>query len=297
MLIGADLSSADLSQSILKRANLDEANLYDTVLSRANLEKASLINCNLHLTELDETNLRGTNLCRAILRAVSLNGADLTGAELSTIFAYTDLSETRGLDKCIHRGSSVIDYNTLADSWPLPLNFLRGCGLPDNLIDYLPSLLNRAFEFYSCFISYSSKDERFVRRLHADLQNSGVRCWLAPEDMKWGAKQWDAINEAIRVRDKVLLVLSRNSIQSPWVEDEVNKAFAEERKRRQVVLFPVRIDDTVMRTQKPWAVKLRNDRNIGDFRNWINPDTYDTGLMRTIKDLTVERKRKVRQKD
>jgi hypothetical protein len=29
--------------------------------------------------------------------------------------------------------------------------------LPDNLIDYLPSLLNQAIQDYSCFIRYSAK--------------------------------------------------------------------------------------------------------------------------------------------
>lgn len=43
-----------------------------------------------------------------------------------------------------------------------------------------------------------------------------------------------------------------------WVEDEVDRAFDEERRRNQLVLFPVRIDDTVMKTPEPWAVKLRN---------------------------------------
>ena len=67
-------------------------------------------------------------------------------------------------------------------------DFLRGVGLPDNLIDYLPSLLNQPIQFYSCFISYSSKDQEFADRLHADLQNKGVRCWFAPHDMPIGAK-------------------------------------------------------------------------------------------------------------
>ena len=53
---------------------------------------------------------------------------------------------------------------------PLPLAFLRGCGLPNSLIDYLPSLLlDSPIQFYSCFISYSSKDEEFAQRVHADL--------------------------------------------------------------------------------------------------------------------------------
>jgi hypothetical protein len=55
------------------------------------------------------------------------------------------------------------------------LTFLRGCGLPDRLIDYLPSLLGEAIQYYSCFISYSSTDYAFAKRPNADLQNSGAR--------------------------------------------------------------------------------------------------------------------------
>jgi hypothetical protein len=79
-------------------------------------------------------------------------------------------------------------------------------------------------QFYSCFISYSSKDQEFAERLHADLQNKGVRCWFAPHDMAIGAKIIDAIDEAIRLRDKVLLILSENSVASDWVEEEVTRA-------------------------------------------------------------------------
>ena len=86
------------------------------------------------------------------------------------------------------------------------------------MINYLPSLLNQPIQFYSCFISYSSKDQEFADRLHADLQNKGVRCWFAPHDMPIGAKIIDAIDEAIRLRDKVLLILSEHSVSSDWVE-------------------------------------------------------------------------------
>ena len=110
----------------------------------------------------------------------------------------------------------------------------------------------------------------FAERLHADLQDKGVRCWFAPHDLPIGAKTWDAIDAAIRLRDKLLLILSKASIASEWVEDEVNKAYAEERSRKEVVLFPVRIDNAVMSTAEPWALKLRDQRNIGDFRRWKN---------------------------
>jgi hypothetical protein len=176
----------------------------------------------------------------------------------------------------------------LQRSGQLPLAFLRGVGLPDTLIEYLPSLLNHAIQHYSCFISYSSKNDEFVHRLHADLQDKGVRCWFAPHDMKIGAKSLDTLDEAIRLRDKVLLVLSEASIASDWVEDEVTKAFAEERQRGGVVLFPVRLDDAVFATSEAWAGKLRDNRYIGDFRAWKDHDAYQRTLERLLRDLRVE---------
>ena len=84
-----------------------------------------------------------------------------------------------------------------------------------------------------------------------------VRCWFAPHDLPIGAKILDGIDEAIRLRDKVLLILSEHSIKSDWVEDEVTTAFEEERKREHPMLFPIRLDDTVMDTHEAWAAKLR----------------------------------------
>jgi TIR domain len=125
----------------------------------------------------------------------------------------------------------------------------------------------------------------FVERLHADLQNAGVRCWFASHDLPIGAKTWDAIDEAIKLRDKLLVILSAASIGSDWVEDEVSKAYAEERDRRTTVLFPVRIDDVVMTSPEPWARKLRDQRNIGDFREWETAAQYSKSLERLLRDL------------
>ena len=98
-----------------------------------------------------------------------------------------------------------------------------------------------------------------AKSLHADLQNKGVRCWFAPHDLPIGAKIRDRIDEAIRLRDKVLLILSEHSIDSDWVEDEVTTAFEEERKRKKIVLFPIRLDDSVM-TMEDACENCRLDR-------------------------------------
>ena len=98
----------------------------------------------------------------------------------------------------------------------------------------------------------------------------------------------DALDEAIQLRDKVLLILSEGAIASDWVEGEVTRALDEERTRKQVVLFPVRIDEAVMQTSEAWAHLLRGQRNIGDFTRWKDHDSYQKSFERLMRDLRVE---------
>jgi hypothetical protein len=289
-LMGADLRGADLSGGdLVVGQRVVGGSLRNARLVRADLSGANLTMAHLDGTHLGGANLRGANLLGAHLTGTELEGTDFSGASFfETELLDLDLSRCKGLESITHHGPSSIDIRTLQRSGPLPLVFLRGVGLPDALIEYLPSLLNQSIQLYSCFISYSSKDEEFVRRLHADLQAKGVRCWFAPEDMKIGAKILDTLDQAIRLRDKILLVLSEASVASDWVEDEVTKGFAEERQRSTTVLFPVRIDDAVFATNEAWAVKLRDNRNIGDFRRWKNHDAYQKTLTRLLRDLRID---------
>jgi hypothetical protein len=298
-LSGADFSCANLfrvsfANANLRRMNLSQADLggSDFVyvdLDESKFRRADLKGADIFYSELPKIDLLDASLQTTIFRRVNLRGANFSGAFLfDTIFADVDLSNATGLDECIHGGPSTVDHRTPQKSGRLPLTFLRGVGMPDTLIEYLPSAISQAIQHYSCFISYSTKDQDFANRLHADLQNKGVRCWFASRDMPVGSKILDEIDAAIRLRDKVLLILSEHSIESDWVEDEVIKAFEEERKRGRLVLFPVRLDDAVMDTAEAWAGKLRA-RHIGDFTRWKEHDAYQKSFARVLRDLTVKR--------
>jgi hypothetical protein len=235
--IRADLSGANLSEAKLSGANLSGANLKGANLKGANLGSALLRGEFFREAFLSRANLSWANLSRANLSGADLSGANLSRANLrrtdfsaaltgETVFALLDLSVARGLETVLHQGPSYIDIHTIYRSrGKIPEAFLRGCGVPDNFITYMGSLTVKAFEYYSCFISYSSKDEAFARRLHSDLQENKVRCWFAPEDMKIGDKIRVRIDESIRIHDKLLLVLSEHSVASQWVEKEVETAF------------------------------------------------------------------------
>jgi TIR domain/Pentapeptide repeats (8 copies) len=251
--------------------------------------------------------LREANLTRADLRGASLSEANLTGASLhranlshvrlfNTVFGNTNLTDVVGFETFHHDGPSTLDYRTLARSGPLPLVFLRGCGLPETLIDYLPSLLNEPFQFYSCFISYSHADEAFCRRLHERLQNAGLRVWFAPHDIQGGRKLYEQIDQAIRVYDKLLLVLSPHSMESPWVEFEIRRARRREMAEKRRLLFPIRLVDyeAIKRwecfdadTAKDLATEIRG-YYIPDFRAWKDHDTFEAAVTRLLHDLKAE---------
>jgi uncharacterized protein YjbI with pentapeptide repeats len=299
-----DLKGAKLSDSNIPwpTENIDKANfrginfskslLDDCRLRGANLRESNLIEAKLRGADLRKANLRGADLTRTSLNFTNFTLSNLSNVNLTdalfweTILARVNLRNTHGLESCRHGGPSIIDHRTIKKSGDLPLGFLRGIGLPDSLIDFYSSL-KKTNQYYSCFISYSSKDQGFAEKLYFDLQNKGVRCWFAPEDMEIGADIWDSIDEAITVRDKLLLILSKFSLRSFWVEDEVKKAFAEEREKGDFVLFPIMIDDIVLDSKRPWVLKIRNNRNIGNFTNWNDSDSYNKSFEKLIKDLAI----------
>jgi uncharacterized protein YjbI with pentapeptide repeats len=234
----ANLNKANLCGANLEEAHLSEANLRKALLLGANLRRANLSDANLSTADLREAKLNGAKLERAGLYQANLSGANLSGTNLlfasvfgadfsgiyasATIFAELDLSTVRGLETVQHHSSSAIGIDTLyLSKGKIPEAFLRGCGVPDQMIEYARSLTATPFQYYSCFISYNHNDEEFAKRLWEGLQANNVRCWLASEDMKIGDKIRPVIDESIRIHDKLLLILTEYSVQSDWVEHEV----------------------------------------------------------------------------
>lgn len=255
------------------------------------------------ITDLSGEDFSGASLTGADLRGADLTGANFSGANLIsvklayTIFGNVNLTGALGLDACDHGGPSILDHSTLAKSGQLPISFLRGCGLPDTLINYLPSLLNQAIQYNSCFISYSTKDQEFATRLHADLQNKGVRCWFAPHDIQGGKPLHEQIDQAIQVYDRLLLLLSDSSMQSEWVKTEISKARKRETREKRRMLFPIRLVD--FETLKQWecfdadigkdsAWEIR-EYYVPDFSKWKDHDSYKVEFDKLLRDLKTEK--------
>jgi len=300
-LRGADLSKARMFKAILPGVNLSKANLHGAFLSNANLRRVKFDRADLSSADFTDADLRKASLLDSNLRYAHLEGvnfheANLQGSDLNfafvayTIFGDVDFKNTVGFETIQHRSASSIDIHTLYRSQGnIPESFLRGCGVPDQMIEYARSLTTTPIQYYSCFISYSHKDEELAQRIHNDLQASGVRCWFAPHDLKIGDKIRPVIDESIRFHDKLLLILSEHSVQSDWVEHEVEHALDRERIEKKNILFPVRLDESVMDSTTGWAGIIRRQRLIGDFSRWKDHDSYMRAFARLLRDLKAEK--------
>jgi len=277
---GADLSGAHLTVADLSSADLTEANLSKAYLGGANLSFANLGGADFTEADLNEADLRGAKLAQTNLTEANIG---------ATSFGAVDLSGVKGLETVRHEFPSTIGIDTIYMSHGnIPEAFLKGAGVDDAFITYIHSLVGKPIEYHSCFISYSSRDETFAKRLYADLQNNNVRCWFAPEDLKIGDKIRSRIGESIRMYDRLLIVLSEHSVSSKWVEFEVEAAMDKEQEGKSPVLFPVRLDNTVMESATAWAAHIKRTRNIGDFTHWKNHDNYQKAFTRLLRDLKPE---------
>ncbi len=319
--ITPDLSNHEFSKMYLSELIFDDSNISNSFFSYCDLSEASFTNCNLNGTSFIQNNMvandmsnsnlikaffHGEKLMQTILYNSNLDNCDLMFCNLFEVnaeyanfnnvrigytnFSDVNLNNAKNLDLVIHEAPSSIGIDTIIKSrGKIPKKFLRGAGVPEEFIDYIPSLVNQPFQFYTCFISHSSKDQNFNDRLYNDLQTKGVRCWFFPEDAKWGKTVWGEIDREIKIYDKLMVVCSENSLQSEPVIREIERALQREDREHKNILFPIRIDNYVF---DKWEYERKADvvnKVVGDFSEWDKDvSKYNKSLNKLIKALRAE---------
>jgi hypothetical protein len=149
--------------------------------------------------------------------------------------------------------------------------------------------------YSSCFLSHSTKDQRFCRRIRQDLSHNGVPTWYFPEDADWGQPVWGQIDRGINLYDKLVVVCSKHSLTSAPVLREIERALQREDDelrrtgKAKHILFPVRLDnflfDTWQHARKPDVLT----KVVGDFRGWNrNPNKYDAAFRKLLSSLQAK---------
>lgn len=328
-----DLVQAKLSGDDLSGTNLRDADLTEATLRGANLRAATLTGATLSGAVLIRADLRSVVLSEANLWGVELSGADMSGTVLSLTFFHrtklsktvmtgalfqdtsidaTDLSDVIGLENVRHWNPSSIGIDTLQLSrGAIPETFLRGCGLKpweiENTKLYQPGLSAaeitdiqyKVFDLRTgpilsgSFISYSHADSDFVAVLDKKLQKEGGNVWLDKHQFVAGSVEQN-IDRAIRINDIVILVLSKTSLASDWVWDEIESAFEKEKKQNRRVLCPIAVDDSWEKDppDKRRLMRKIRERVILDFSEWQTPSgavstAFDTPFRKLVDGMKI----------
>lgn len=98
----------------------------------------------------------------------------------------------------------------------------------------------------SIFISYASPDKAFALRLANNIQLLGHSVWIDLWEIGIGDSPLRKIGEGIDRADYVVVILSRHTPLSSWVDREVQIKYYEELSQGQTVIFPLVIEDCII---------------------------------------------------
>lgn len=125
----------------------------------------------------------------------------------------------------------------------------------------------------SVFISYSTKDSEFVTKLSAELVKHRIKVWLDKWEMKPGDSLIEKIQTALTDSSFLLVILSKNSVESEWCKKELNSGLMRELNEKQVVVIPILLDDCKVPL-------LLQEKVYADFRT-----DFDEGLKSLLRPL------------
>ena len=123
------------------------------------------------------------------------------------------------------------------------------------------------------FLSHSSKDKDFVRKVAEDLFINGYEVWFDEWELDWGDSLFEKIEEGIKESNFLIIVISSNSIKSRWVNNELKAALSNENESNTPFILPILYDDC----EVPLFLK---DKIYIDFR-----DDYDKGIKSGISSI------------
>jgi hypothetical protein len=173
---------------------------------------------------------------------------------------------------------------------------LLGKSVPDDVANAIRATIrSREAEadpdYFSVFISYSHADSVFANRLYNALHAQGIRAWLDEKEMLPGDDIYEEVQKGIQRWDKVLLCASKSSLNSWWVDSEIDRIFQKERelfKARQkkvLALIPLTLDDFMLSEWSSGKAQEVKNRIAADFRGWEDEAKFKEGFEKLVHSL------------
>jgi len=129
----------------------------------------------------------------------------------------------------------------------------------------------------SIFLSHTSSDKPFVRKLANDLRANGHTVWIDEAEINIGDSLIGKIRDGLDSVDYVAVVLSKASVKSTWVQKELEIASNREIKEKKKVVLPIKIEDVPL----PGFLE---GKFYGDFSDPLEYDEKLNLLLRALGD-------------
>ena len=94
----------------------------------------------------------------------------------------------------------------------------------------------------SVFLCHNSKDKPFVRKLAKRCASDGVQVWFDEAELNIGDSLIEKISGGIKNMEYVAVIISKNSIESCWVQKEISLAMSKEIAGRRVTVLPILVN-------------------------------------------------------
>lgn len=144
-----------------------------------------------------------------------------------------------------------------------------------NRLRYKLGAIIQSINMSKIFLSHTSIDKSFVRKLSADLRRYGHTVWIDEAEINIGDSLIGKIREGLDSVDYVAVVLSKASINSQWVQKEIEIACNREIDEKKIIVLPLLIENVEL----PGFLK---GKFFGDFSN---SDEYSEKLNLLLRSL------------
>jgi formylglycine-generating enzyme required for sulfatase activity len=132
------------------------------------------------------------------------------------------------------------------------------------------------------FLSYSSRDKDNVRRLADDLTRSGVDVWLDELQIGVGDRITQKVQEGLDGSDYLAVWLTKQSVESGWVEREWQSQYEDEIESRRKILLPLLAEDCnlprLLRGRKYADFRYDYQKGLIDLLRVVGPSDWENEL-------------------
>jgi hypothetical protein len=138
------------------------------------------------------------------------------------------------------------------------------------------------------FISHSSTDKKFARKLKDDLKENSFTTWVDEDELDFGDSLIDKLEAALEESSHFLIILSPASVNSEWVKFELAKALKKKDNHLVQKIIPIKYSNCELPKELEklvYADLTAETRRIQGGKVFFVTDGYDNFLDKLCKTI------------